>query len=439
MVNTACGVDAPSMILQLSSIAFHSTIIILIYDENMQSCIGSIGINITAVVCIIIFYIVQIEEYTEVGGRPKTWDPQQQAAVKQSSYPFPKYWGNDWFFDTEWKEYFTQKSVYAFGLVGCCLLTLSLLLLIPRLFLMYHNKLATNETSPGSRSLYWGTAVVSLCLAFAILLGKLCYLSYLLYFFVYAIHREELRLQGQLLKYFMFKFAVLVVETFIPIVFLVTSLIASRSSKAVPMPAAKFTTHVLFCCCCCFCCSSRRKSKGVQVLILWAFMTVMYYHVMEAVALVFTLFISIPLTISYALMYVSAVFFAIMLLSIILFSCQATGRSQSTPAKCLGVVDVCAALISFGFVVLVFVAVFAIFTNLKVSGFDVVSLKFSLLPSLALSVAGWLIRKKLLKKDSHTVQLAHLTDHGATGLSSSDGRREDEHEQSPEDQQYLLA
>ena len=134
---------------------------------------------------------------------------------------------------------------------------------------------------------------------------------------------------------------------------------------------------------------------------MWAFMTVIYYHIMEAVALVFTLFISIPLTTSYALVYVSAVLFAIMLLSIILFSCQSTGRSRSTPAKCLGVVDVCAALSSFCFVVLVFVAAFAIFTNLKVSGFEVVSLKFSLLPSLALSVAGWLILKKFLKKDGH--------------------------------------
>ena len=172
---------------------------------------------------------------------------------------------------------------------------------------------------------------------------------------------------------------------------------------------------------------------------LWAFMTVIYYHITEAIALVFTLFLSLPLTISYTLTYVSAVFFAIMLLSIVLFSCQSTGKSQSTPSKCLGVVDVCAALISFCFVILVFVAVIAIFTNLKVSGFEAVFLKFSLFPSIALSVAGWLIKKKLLNKDSHKVQPAHLTDHGATGLSSSDGRREDEHEQSPEDQQCLLA
>ena len=89
--------------------------------------------------------------------------------------------------------------------------------------------------------------------------------------------------------------------------------------------------------------------------------------------------------------------------------------------------------------ILAFIVVVAIFAYLKVSGFEAVSLKFSLLPSLALSVAGWLIRKKLLNKDSHKVQPAHLTHNGATGHHSNDGRMEDELEQSLEDQQYLLA
>ena len=224
-------------------------------NNNMQSHISSIGINVTAVVCIIYFCIAQIEVYTEAGGRSKTWDTQQQAAIKQGSYPFTNYWGNHWYIYTNWKEYFTPKSVYAFGLVGCCLLTLSLLLLIPRLFLMYHNKLhvVTKETSPGSRSLYWGSAFVSLSLAFAILLGKLCFFSSRLYFYIYWICRRQ---DQVLLKYLKLGFVVLTVETSIPTVFLVTSLIASRRSRAVPMPAAKFTTHVLFCCCCCFCCSS---------------------------------------------------------------------------------------------------------------------------------------------------------------------------------------
>jgi len=85
-------------------------------------------------------------------------------------------------------------------------------------------------------------------------------------------------------------------------------------------------------------------------------MTVIYYHITEAVALVLTLFFSITLTLSYALMYVSGVFFAIMLVSIILFSCQSTGRSRSMPAKCLGVVDVCATLLGCSFVILLFFA-----------------------------------------------------------------------------------
>ena len=313
-------------------------------------------------------------------------------------------------------------------MVGCFLLTLSLLLLIPRLFLTYHSKLVHNKTSPGSRSLYWGTAVVTLFLAFIIMLGKIfpLYLPVMIY----------TQANPAYFKFYVSNFAI---EIFIPIVFLVISLIASRSSKAVPMPAAKFTTHVLFCCCCCFCCSSRCKSKGAQVLTLWAFMTFIYYHITEAIALMFTLFFSIPLTISYALMYVSGLFFAIMFISIILFSCQATGMSQSILAKLLGAVDVCAMLFSFSFVLLVFFAfivMFPIFTYTKVTGFEAVSLKFSLVPSLALSVAGWLIRKKLLKKDGHVVQSADLTDRRGTGHSLNDGERLNE---SSEEEEHLSA
>ena len=218
----------------------------------------------------------------------------RQLCVKQD----PSTWGAYWLVENiDWKD--SLKILHTFGMVGCFLLTLSLLLLIPRLFLTYHSKLVHNKTSPGSRSLYWGTAVVTLFLAFIIMLGKIfpLYLPVMIY----------TQANPAYFKFYVSNFAI---EIFIPIVFLVISLIASRSSKAVPMPAAKFTTHVLFCCCCCFCCSSRCKSKGAQVLTLWAFMTFIYYHITEAIALIFTLFFSIPLTISYALMYVSGLFFA---------------------------------------------------------------------------------------------------------------------------------
>ena len=363
--------------------------------------------------------------YTEAGGKPHSWDPKQQAKV--SSCPSV----DRHFLSFCYDIITTLEYTYACGFVGYLLFTLLLFLLIPKLFWESHNKLVCKETSPVSRSLYWGSAVISLFLVIIIMLGK-----FILVFFEFTMaHAYPSVLYNVLYKVTLT--ANLVVETFSLILFLVVSIIISRSSRGVPMPAAKFTTHVLFCCCCCFCCSSRCKSKGVQVLTLWAFMTVIYYHIMEAVALVFTLFINVPLTISYTLTYVSGVLFAIMLLSIILSSCRSTGRSRSTRAKCLCVVNVSAILLGFSFLTLAFVAFISLYpllSGLNVKGPGIVSLKFSLLPSLSLSVAGWLIRKKLLKQDSNKVQQDNSANYGATarGYSLSDDV------QGPEEEQTLL-
>ena len=320
----------------------------------------------------------------------------------------------------------TLKYFGKVGLVVYFLLTLSLSLLIPRLFLKYHKNLVYKDLSSGSRSLYWGTAIVSLFLVIFIMLSKLIIL---------CPYFDLLVLSSMIPS--------VAVEIIIPLIFLVTSIFASRH-KSVPIPASKFTTRVLLICCCHLCCSSQCKciSKAVQVLTLWAFMTVIYYHIMEVIALVFVSFISIPLTISYVLMYVSVVFFAIMLVSIILHSCQSTGRSRSISAKVLAAVDVCATLLGSSFVIIVFVSfitmssIFSTSHDLKVNGFEIVSLKFSLLPSIALSVAGWLIKKKLQKEEIHTIQLHNPTDHGTTGQLLKNG---DTDEQSTEEQQHFLA
>ena len=330
-----------------------------------------------------LYKIIQMEVYTEAGGKPQTWNRKQQvvASVQQETAR-----GATWLSSFDWEN--LSKPVLA----GYLLLTFAASLLIPRMFLGYHNKLVGREISPGFRSLYWGSAAISLFLVSIIMLGKISLVCILI--------RSTMPYTTAWLD------TLLVVELLMPIVFFVASVIASRNSKTVPMPAIKFTTHVLFCCCCCFCCSSQRKSKGVQVLTLWAFMTFIYYHIMEAIALVFALFINIPLTISYALIYASGLFFAIMLVSVILFSCQSTDVPRSTPAKCLGAVDVFAILFSSSFVIFIFVAFITIsLTHSDVKGFEAVSLKFSLLPSIALSVAGWLIRAKLLKEDSPSNRL----------------------------------
>jgi len=66
------------------------------------------------------------------------------------------------------------------------------------------------------------------------------------------------------------------------------------------------------------------------------------------------------------------------------------------------------------------------YAKVNVKGVEAVSLKFSLLPTLALSVAGWFIKKKLLKGKSNTHQPAHPMDYGATDRSLNDGERESE-------------
>ena len=221
--------------------------------------------------------------YTKSGGKPQSWNPQQQAVVRVhvQEYDFDSEWcGAYWLIDVNFDWNDNLKRLHTCALVGCFLLTLSLTMLIPRLFLRYHSKLIRNETSLGSRSLYWGTAIVSLYVAFSLMLGKLVLYPYFLF----------LVFESPSSPYFKYIVSNLVLEVFIPVVFFVVSIIASKNSRAVPMPAVKFTTHVLFCFCFCFCCYSRHKSKGVQVLILWAFMTFIYYHITEAIALRYLLY-----------------------------------------------------------------------------------------------------------------------------------------------------
>ena len=77
---------------------------------------------------IIALCTVQIEVYTEAGGKPQMWNRKQQAAVEIHSEVRGPYWLAAF----DWNE--TQSILHMFGLVGCFLLTLSLSMLIPRLF-----------------------------------------------------------------------------------------------------------------------------------------------------------------------------------------------------------------------------------------------------------------------------------------------------------------
>ena len=312
---------------------------------------------------------MQIELYTEAGGKPQTWDLSKRAIIYTNECSV--------YSNCDYDDTWMLETGYDF--LGSILVQFSLLLVIPRVFLVYHSKLVDQITSTGSLSLYWGTATVSVLLTITISFYRV------LLFAIFSPGR-------------------LTFDCIFPIVFLVTAIIASRKCKTVPIPAAKYTTDILFCCFFWYCCSQRYKSAAVQALVLWSFMTVIFYHIMEAIALFFALAISVDLTVSFTLMYVSGVFFTIMLVSNILFTCLSTNVSSRKKKSCFTVADVCVLVFFNTTVCIVFctyhIIVYTGFSQLNLQGVQRLMLYFSVLPSLALTVVGCLYMRNLLQKDT---------------------------------------
>ena len=308
---------------------------------------------------------MQIELYTEAGGKPQTWDLSKRAIISTEGYSI--YSDHDYY------------GTVTFDFIGSILVQFSLLLVIPRVFLVYHSKLVEQITSTGSLSLYWGTATVSVFLTITITFYRV------LLFTIFSPGR--------------------LIDCIFPIVFFVTAIIASIKCKTVPIPAAEYTTNILFCCFFWYCCSPGCKSTAVQALVLWSFMTVIFYHIMEAVALFFALVISVDLTVSFTLMYVSGVFFTIMLVSNIFFTGLSTNVSSRKKKYCFIVADVCVIVFVNATVGIVFctynIMVYTGFSSqLNLQGVQRLMLYFGVLPSLALTVAGWLYMRNILQKDT---------------------------------------
>ena len=288
--------------------------------------------------------------------------------------------------------------------------------MIPRLVLRYHNSLVSRSITPGTKSIYWGTAAVCWLLSIIIItIIKPCFIDTLSFAHQYPTNISNIRY--------------IVFYVVIPMEFLITSLIAVRSNKltAVPIPAARFTSNVLFCCCCCLCCcSSQRRARGVQAMVLWGFMTFLYLIIMETVALLTILFVTLPLTLSFILMHISALFFVIMLASYIFLLCHSRKRSHPLVTLIfIGGLDICAIVLITSLVLLFPITFVLIAYEDWVTGLGAVSLKFSVLPSVGMSLAGWLIRKNLLKEGTTSTS-------GADPFINDGTRPEEE-------QQHLLA
>ena len=225
------------------------------------------------------------------------------------------------------------------------------------------------------------------------------------------------------------------------IVFFVAAVIATRRSNVgiihIPKGMAKVLIHISSCFCCCCCCSSRCRAKAIQVLVLFSFMSFIYHSIMDAISVGYLLFVSVSVTFTMTMLYISLLFFLVSLTSFILYTTSSNRRDSRSAVKgsVMCVVGACTLLIIFCAVILIVTVYVTIISSLKPKG--VVGFATTLIPSLGLSAAGWLIKKKLQSEAQPNQQ---ASGYGATGQSLNDGGREDgENSEDTEEQKHLLA
>ena len=323
--------------------------------------------------------------------------------------------------------------MYKLCLAEYALVSISLVIITAKFFPVYHSKLVSMTTTQEYRSLYWGAAVVSNCFTLGLFfpLGR-----------AFSIVLCVLLSTNNLSTHDHFttiKTLLPILEIYMYIVFFVAAVIATRRSNVgfihIPKGMANVLIHISSCFCCC-CCSSRCRAKGIQVLVLFSFMSFIYHSIMDAISVGYFLFVSVSVTFTMTMLYISLLFFLVSLTSFILYTTSSTKRDSRSAVKgsVMCVVGTCMLLIIFCAVILIVTVYVAIITSLKPKGIK--GFLTTLIPSLGLSAAGWLIKKKL---QSEVQSRQQASGYGATGQSLNDGREDRENSEDKEEQKHLLA
>ena len=347
--------------------------------------------------------------YAEAGGKPQTWDVSQKATTTTNSN------NNDDEIHNVIKLLGWSIKAVIFRklcLAEYALVSISLVIIIAKFFPVYHSKLVSKATTLEYKSLYWGTAVVSNCFTLGLLfpLGR-----------AFSIWQCFFLGMSNFITHDHSTSNVITIKTLLPIeinmyiVFFVAAVIATRRSNVgiihIPKGMAKVLIHISSCFCCCCCCSSRCRAKGIQVLVLFSFMSFIYHSIMDAISVGYLLFVSVSDTFTMTMLYISLLFFLVSLTSFILYTTSSNRRDSRSAVKgsVMCIVGACMLLIIFCAVILIVAVYVAIITSLKPKG--VIGFVTTLIPSLGLYAAGWLIKKKLQSEaqpNQATGQLASL-------------------------------
>ena len=344
-----------------------------------------------SVYCLILFLIIiynaiplQIKQYSysHNGSIPQSWSENEQGVVDrdvQLYYNRP----------LKFMDWLIRASQYKWlCIVEYATVSLSLSLAIAKFFPAIHNQIVSRVTRVEHQSLYWGTVIVSNILTFGLLFlaGRGWSLEV-----IFMYHRAVLPL--------------IILEVVFNTILFVGALVAScraHGGTGVPIPngISKIFIYVSFlfsCFCCCACCSVHCKRKALRVLVLFSFMSSIYYSILNIISATFLLFIEETriLVITLSFIYISLLVFLVLFTSLTLFRSNVSGWLQCL--NCFG--DAFFFISVFGALMLLIAIYIIIVFSLKLKG--VSGIVTGLIPSIILSSISWYIKKRLLTK-GHT-------------------------------------
>ena len=383
-------------------------------------------------------FLPQIKVYSEVGGKPQTWDQHQKGTV---AIPYYYY---DYYDEDHRKEaikflHLSMKSqtFVQLSLTEYVFVSLSLALVIAKFFPAVHNQIVSRATRLEHQSLYWGTAVISNVFTYGLIFTFMRGLSITqMYFFDIVF--------GNINSHDTKSILILVPsvqEMVIQVILFVGAIVASlRNKNGLSFPIPRGMANIIIklsfcwsCFCCCVCCSPQCRAKTMRVLVLFSFMSFVYHSVMDVISVAFVLFIEeYRVTIvTLTLLYISFLVFLILFVS---FSLLGLFHSRSNDVlhyqnfiTCFG--SLC---ILFPAIMLTLVMYTIVIISLNLKG--VTGILTGLIPTIALSAASWYIKKRLVKEMSLSNTATSLSECGGTVNDGERGETED----TSDDQRMLL-
>ena len=369
-------------------------------------------------------FLLQVKVYSEVGGKPQTWDQHQKGNItleyddgedyrkevmRFMDFPMtPQTFAN-----LSWAEY--------------VFVSLSLALVIVKFFPAVHNQIVSRATRLEHQSLYWGTAVVSNTFIYGLLFaagrGWSIHTASALYFENMFEDFNNLFNKKSIV-------ALCTQEVIIHVILFVGAIVASLRNNSIPIPRgmAKVMINISFwwsCFCCCVCCSQRCKAKTLKMLIMFSFMMFIHRNIMDVISFTFMMFIetSRVLIITIAFLYISLMVFLILSVSFSLFIMLNGSNAGMSIFQQMVIFlgGVCTLISVFGAVALIVVVYMIVFFSLNLKG--VTGIVTGLIPTIALSAASWYIKKRLLER---ALNRSNTSDQPECGATNNDGEVEND-------------